>query len=159
MFTAPTTERDWDELAELARRVASRYVPWDRAEDISQEVFLFLWVSDPPREARLFVSALARRLALDHERSERRRLHRERAYGGENREGLAEPEPSGDVHLALRRLPARKRLLAEMLLAGFTVREIGCRLGAPKSSVQREIVELRAQFGRVPSPGSGGRER
>jgi hypothetical protein len=28
-------EREWRELAELARRVASRLVPWDHAEDIS----------------------------------------------------------------------------------------------------------------------------
>ena len=157
MFRPETEESDWRELAKLARRVASRLVPWDRAEDISQEVFLLLFASDPPRDARTFVSAVARRLALSHLRSERRRQVRERAYA----EGLHVPligsGPRSDDSLELRQLPARERLLAGMLFEGLTVREIGERLRVPKSSVQREIENLRLQFGRPAAPGSGSR--
>ncbi len=66
MFATATKEREWFELADLARRIASRYVPSDFAEDISQKVCLQVSVSDPPGETRPFVSTLARRLALDN---------------------------------------------------------------------------------------------
>jgi len=157
VFSPVAEEREWRELAKLARRVAARLVPWDRAEDISQEVFLLLLVSDPPREARTFVSAVARRLALSHLRSERRRQERERAWAEGSRAPLIDPEARSDHSLGLRRLPARERLLAAMLFEGLTVREMGERLRAPKSSVQRQIEKLRGQFGRAPSPGSGSR--
>jgi len=159
VFSGPTGDRVWSELAELSRRVAGRYVSRDRADDISQEVFLLLWVSDPPKDARMFVSALARRLALSHLRSERRRLDRERTWVRETATVLMTPEAPGDGFRGLKDLQPRKRLLAEMLIAGYSVREIGARLEAPKSNVQREIEALRAQFGRVPSPGSAGRVR
>lgn len=159
MFSPATDERDLRELSELARRVASRLVPWDLAEDISQEVLLLLLVSDPPRDLRTFVSAVARRLALGHLRSERRRQERERAYAEGSAASLLTADPESDDSLRLRRLPARERLLAGMLFEGLTVREIGERLAAPKSSVQREVEKLRAQFGRTPSPGNGSRRR
>ncbi len=150
MFKPATDESEWLELAELARRVAARLVPWDRAEDISQEVFLLLLVSDPPRDARTFVSAVARKLALSHLRSERRRQERERAYVESTRRSLLGSDSHSHDSGALRRLSARERLLAGMLLEGFTVREIGERLQAPKSSVQRKIDRLRAGFGGPP---------
>ncbi|HUM01622.1 MAG TPA: hypothetical protein VL084_05010 [Thermoanaerobaculia bacterium] len=157
VFSPVAEEREWRELAELARRAAARLVPWDRAEDISQEVFLLLLVSDPPRDARTFVSAVARRLARGHLRSERRRQERERAWVEGSAPPLIEPEGRRDDSLGLRRLPARERLLAAMLFEGLTVREMGARLREPKSSVQREIEKLRGQFGRAASPGSGSR--
>jgi len=156
VFRPETEESDWRELAELARRVASRLVPWDRAEDISQEVFLLLFASDPPRDARTFVSAVARRLALSYLRSERRRHERERAYAEGLRAPLIGPGPRSDDSLELRRLPARERLLATMLYEGLTVREMGDRLQAPKSSVQREIERLRRRFGRPSSTNPAG---
>ena len=156
MFRPETEESDWRELAELARRVASRLVPWDRAEDISQEVFLLLFASDPPRDARTYVSAVARRLALSHLRSERRRQERERAYAEGLYVPLIGPGPRSDDSLELRRLPARERLLATMLYEGLTVREMGHRLQAPKSSVQREIERLRRRFGRPSSTNPAG---
>ncbi|HQR44458.1 MAG TPA: sigma-70 family RNA polymerase sigma factor [Thermoanaerobaculia bacterium] len=159
MFSPATDERELRELSELARRVASRLVPWDRAEDISQEVFLLLLASDPPRDVRTFVSAVARRLALGYLRSERRRQERERTYVEATGPRLFTSEPESDDSLRLRRLPSRERLLAGMLFEGLTVREMGERLEEPKSTVQREIEKLRAQFGRTPSPGSGSRRR
>ena len=149
MFAPVIEEVDWSWLAELSRRVASRFVTRDMADDISQEVLLLLLVSAPPRDLRTYVPALACRLALSHLRAERRRMARERAWVGWPEDGAWAPETDQFSSPGFMSSTPKERLLLEMLAAGFTVREIAERTGRPKSNVQREIKALRSDLSKA----------
>jgi DNA-directed RNA polymerase specialized sigma24 family protein len=145
VFTNRAADSDWDAVATLARGVASRYVPPDRAEDVAQDVCICLLKYPPASREGPLVQAIARKLALSLLRGESRRLVRESEWARTTaREAPLPHETRSRVDLP--RLSGRCRLLAGMLAEGFTVREIAERTGRPRSSIQREIEALRSEL-------------
>jgi DNA-directed RNA polymerase specialized sigma24 family protein len=154
MYREVTADTDWAEVATFARQVASQYVSREAAEDISQEVCVCLLRFDPPSKDRPLVQAMARKLAVSHLRSDQRRLAREREWAWAGIADPPQPEATRDNSFDSPDLSRRQRLLAGMLVEGFTVREISVRSGRPRSSVQGEIEELRRRLSRTVARGA-----
>ncbi len=154
------TESLWEQLSEAARRAAIPVVGGDKARDVAQEALVLLLKTRLDiRDPIAFVRQTARLVALSFVRSDQRRISRERAFCDScaaRSSPLSEPICGELVYLSL---AAGDRLLVRLLEAGHSVREIAERMGRSTSAVRRRIEALRAQFGRVPSAGSGSGRR
>jgi RNA polymerase sigma-70 factor (ECF subfamily) len=159
----PGTEAALDELyrrhAPFVRAVARRPLPSDDlAEEATQDVFLQLW-SAPERydpalgSLRSFLQVLARRRAIDVQRSESSRRRREDTVAQE-RVHLADPEEmvielaaARQVRGAMSGLSVPERQAIELAyFGGHSYRQVALLLGQPEGTVKNRI---RAGLGRL----------
>lgn len=132
------------------------------ADDIAQETFVTLYIKPPPRDDDIgpWLSRVARNLALNYLRHEKRRNERERkacptgpseagpggVWGELPEDDIVARENSTLVRTALARLTERERTLLLMRHAGFTYRDIAAALGISPSSVGKLTVRAMERF-------------
>jgi RNA polymerase sigma factor (sigma-70 family) len=132
------------------------------AEDLAADTFeraLRAWSSyDPSRGTPLvWLVGIARRLALDHFRSERRRREREARWAAADGRRTQEPSAPGGLSPALRaalgRLnPADREVIALRVVLGLDTREAAAVTGSTPSAVttqlHRAMTRLRREVSR-----------
>lgn len=139
------------ERPSLIRWVA-RFVGEPSAEDIAQSLYLRVQgiKDDPPiTSKRAFLFRLARNLAIDHARAERR--HGELFAAGVDAHHVASPEPGAETRLidrerldcltvAVERMPLRCRQIFVMIkIDGLSVSQTADRLGISQDMVRKHI--------------------
>lgn len=142
----------------LAHLVGDRHL----ADDLASATFeraLRDWHRYDPARARVAVwlVEIARRVALDHFRSEGRRRAREERYAAGHPEGVSDPDPGGlsqPLRAALAGLtPAERELLALRVVldldAGEAARVMGSTRAAVGAGLHRALTKLRRE---VPAP-------
>jgi RNA polymerase sigma factor (sigma-70 family) len=136
------------------------------AQDIAQEVFLALY-QKPPRETEAlggWLAQVARNMALNHKRAQRRQAMREMRAGMDipdipGPEAVAEREEDiREVRQALQRLPERDRDILLLKQAGFSYAEIAAAVRVKPSSVGTLLARARASFEASFEEVSGGGE-
>jgi RNA polymerase sigma-70 factor (ECF subfamily) len=140
-------------VAVAARVLGSR----DAAEDVAQEVFLaFGRSSVPAREADGWLSVAAAHTALNHIRSDRRRVAREEVA---REPGHVEPDVADSVvardehrkvRAALARLPRRQAVALVLRHSGLSYAEVAAALdlspGSVGTTVRRAETTLRKEL-------------
>ena len=141
------------ESSALAFRVAYSVLRQRQdAEDVAQEAYAkayrsFRQLRDRAK-FRSWIVRLTWRMALDRQRSDRRRVVRER---------LAAPEPISDagtageraalVWQAIDALPGKLRLVTVLAgIEGYDLREVGELLGVPEGTVKSRLFEARRRM-------------
>ena len=157
---------DVEALAEAYRRFAALVFGLCRrvlnddalAEDVAQEVFVFLWQHpdrfDPARGSlRSWLALLAHRRSVDRVRAETRRsraetrLDRSTALANEANDYLTAHWLSGRVRSALHQLPAEQRqAIVLAYYGGRTYREVAAELAIPEGTAKSR---LRLAMGRL----------
>ena len=140
------------------------------AQDVSQETFVRLWTRagtfEPTRgTAQGWLVSIARNLALDELRSQRRRIERaERVARDMDTTGEVPDESllewgweSAHVHAAVAELSAVQRQTVELVyLQGYTLTEVAGRLGVAvgtvKSRLHSALLSLRAALAQTSRP-------
>lgn len=133
----------------------------DLAEDLTSATFeraLRDWHRYDPGRARVSVwlVEIARRVALDHFRSEGRRRSREERYAARHPEGVADPDPGGlsdPMRAALAGLTDAERELVALrvvldLDAGEAARVVGSTRAAVGAGLHRALTKLRREVSR-----------
>jgi RNA polymerase sigma factor (sigma-70 family) len=140
------------EFGGLVLGISQRVLRDDRmAEDVTQEVFAFLWEHperyDPARGGlRSWLGLLAHRRSVDRVRTESRRARVEAladAPGNEEAEGderLTREWISSRVRIALERLPAKQREVLELAyFGGRSYRQVADDLALPEGTVKSRV--------------------
>ena len=162
----PALRPSFDRVAEEHLDAVVRYLSHlvaDRglAEDLTSDTFeraLRAWASFDPRRGTplVWLIGIARRIALDHFRSERRRRGRETRWASERDGTAAAPSgPSGlspALSAALERLTrAERELIALRVVLELDVREAAALAGISPSAcstrLHRAMTKLRREVG------------
>jgi len=139
----------YDRYSSLVYRLALRMLTQSQeAEDLTQEVFLYLWRSDRYSPVRgslgSFLTTVTRSRAIDRLRSRGTRLRFLQQWGHMQHETPPSPfelaslsQRSGYVRTALAQLPERQRTLLEMAYyEGLSQSEIAAQLEMPLGTVK-----------------------
>ena len=134
----------------LSRRVTASTA---HAEEITQEVFVYLWQNPDRFDAergtlRAFLGAVAHRRSVDEVRRNTRRVAREDRIGGdatnldmiEISDGVERSQTAERVRAAVSSLPEQQR--EAVLLAyfgGFTFRQVAEQLGIPEGTAKSRL--------------------
>lgn len=158
---APSLEALLALHGERALRIASRFVPGDRAaaEDIAQEAFARAWSALPRFRGEAELSTWLYRVVVNEALSQlRRRRLRDRLFAllGPERPASAPPPPAdpalrSKIRAALRTLSDNERAVFTLVhLEGFSVEETarirGRAVGTVKSLLHRALVKLRREL-------------
>jgi RNA polymerase sigma factor (sigma-70 family) len=128
------------------------------AEDVTQEVFLYLW-RNPERidlnrgSIAAFLITVARRRAVDHVRSEESRRRRESVVAGSGWANAPVPDVADDVatrdlrvrnsaavRVALGRLPENERVLIDLVyFGGYTLCGVAKATNAPEGTAKTRV--------------------
>lgn len=150
----------YDQLGPLVHGIAASLLGAQRAEDVTQDVFIELWQHperfDPARGSlRTFLAVVARRRAIDELRSHNRRRARERrADGGAPPATVPDVEEAAlamiaadRIRKAVTRLPAEQRRAVELAYYdGLTYRDVAAAMGSPEGTTKSR---LRLGLGRL----------
>ena len=149
---ADALAQTYAEFGGLVLGISQRVLRDDRmAEDVTQEVFAFLWEHperyDPARGGlRSWLGLLAHRRSVDRVRTESRRTRVEAladAPGNEEAEGderLTREWMSSRVRIALERLPAKQREVLELAyFGGRSYRQVADDLALPEGTVKSRV--------------------
>jgi len=137
---------NWERLTRLAPRLASLEGARDDCEDVAQEALLRLLqhpIDDGVIKVEAFLGAVVRGLVAVQKRSENRRSRREGEFAQRYCRPFTRPVVDGEARLLCRSLSASDRRLAELLMEGWTVREIASRLQLTRWATHRQIITLR----------------
>jgi RNA polymerase sigma factor (sigma-70 family) len=155
----------YDTFGSVVYRLALRVTrDWTTAQDITQEVFVYLWEHpsrfDPDRgELRSWLSMMAYRRAVDQVRREVMRRQRQRAAAEADRDPAPQPGEQAIIswlHEMTRRavdaLPAEQRVAVRLAyFEGHTFRSVATALGIPegtaKSRLRLGLAALRRRLG------------
>jgi RNA polymerase sigma-70 factor (ECF subfamily) len=166
-------DRLWREHAAAVLAYARRRVDGEQADEVVAETFVIAWrrLGDIPEAARPWLFGVARKVAANLRRSERRRDALHDRLAGEQRTGIPETGDDGLAGRALAELPADDRELL-MLLAwdGLSRPEAAAALGCSRATLavrlHRARQRLRTAMKRLaddtaprpppPPPGGGG---
>ena len=150
-------EQRLEECGTLAFRVARGVLRNAAdAEDVAQEAILhsyrrFAQLRDPSR-FRAWLVRITFRLALDHERSGKRREHRETAWAiDQTRPTVADIAASNEfarhLHDAMAELPERSRLVLVLTsIDGHSLEEVAELLQLPVGTVKSRLHSARKQL-------------
>ncbi len=149
----------YDQYGSLVHGIATHLIGPERANDVTQEVFISLWERperfDPDRGAlRTFLAVLARRRAIDELRSSSRREAREHRSRNQVPETVPNVEEAAlaviaaeRIRVALERLPAEQRQAIELAyFEGLTFKEVARATGSPEGTTKSR---LRLGLGRL----------
>jgi RNA polymerase sigma-70 factor (ECF subfamily) len=153
----PALEREFDarlaECSTLAFRVAYSVLRQrEDAEDVAQEALLrahrrFGQLRDREK-FRAWLVRMTWRLALDWQRSDRRRTHRERQAAPEAAvEAVTRDERAALVWQAIDRLPEKLRKVVVLAgIEGHDLREVGALLRIPEGTVKSRLFLARQRI-------------
>ncbi len=146
--------------AELIRFITARSGDEVEADDLMQELWLKLdkLSTGPIAHARAYLFQMANNLVLDHRRSRRRSMSRDRQWSGEGGDPILHPAERPDPSLtaeealcrdeeiaalrsAIEQLPPRSQIaLRQYRLEGLGQSEIARNMGISRSGVEKHLV-------------------
>jgi RNA polymerase sigma-70 factor (ECF subfamily) len=141
------------------RRIATRYANDESGrDDLRQEIRLAVWLALPKHRGDASLATYIRRIACYCGARFGRRQFRlecldepvDRSPGPA--EELDEAELRAALLAALSTLPARQREAIELLMSGFSYREIASRLGISESNASVRIARAREQLRKQLAP-------
>lgn len=144
-----SVEADWGRLTGLARKLARLEGAGGETEDIAQEALLLLLhhpIGGRAVRPEPYLAAVIRRLVAGQKRSETRRSRREAEFVRHAAQTAGSSGFEAEIRLFLGSLSASERHLTELLLEGWTVREIASRLRSSRSGTHRRIVVVRERL-------------
>lgn len=160
----------YDRYSAVVHGIAARCVGPDRANDVTQEVFLHLWWHPDSFAAergglREFLAVIARRRAIDLTRATERRTRREQRAVAEAAPAAGSPEDTAlasvlaeRVRAAVARLPVEQRRAIELAyFGGLTFRDVARAMstaeGTAKSRLRLGLGRLAKELQRQPVGG------
>ena len=144
---------------DVFRRIANRYANDASArEDLRQEIRFAVWLALPKHRGHASLTTYIRRIAYYcGARFGRRQSRLERLDEPVDRspgpaEQLEDAELRAALLAALATLPTSQRKAIELLMSGFSYREIACRLGISESNASVRIARARERLRKQLAP-------